>query len=72
MKVVVHVAASSGVTRVELMSCSGLEGGRSQCDGRECRADSLSDGSHDVGVRWCNGCGRDAKDWQKNAMNADA
>ncbi len=47
MHVVVHVAASSGVTRVELMSLSRLDAGRGKGDSHKGSADGLGDGSHD-------------------------
>lgn len=53
MKVVVHVAASSGVSRVELMSLSGLGGCSGKSDGGKGHADGLSDRSHVVEGELC-------------------
>ena len=47
VKVVVNVAASSGVSRVELVSLSRLGASGGERDGRKGNADGLGDGSHD-------------------------
>lgn len=49
VEVVVHVAASSGVSGVELVSISRLNANRGEGDSREGHTDGLGDGGHGEG-----------------------
>lgn len=71
MEVVVHVVASSNVTRVELVSLSRLSTIGGECDGRKGEADGFGDGSHVDDAMECvaEKGKRDAVDCRENAMS---
>lgn len=67
VKVVVHVDASSGMSRVELMGLSRLAAEGGEGDSREGYANGLSDRSH--GVERCWKERKDADGWKERECN---